>query len=296
MRALLYDEFGPPDVLHVGEAPEPDAGPGQVRIAVRAAAVNPWDWKVRRGGQIEVEFPYIPGVDVAGVVDEVGEGVDDIAAGDAVFGTAVRAGSAEFAVMAHYARKPDAMSFEEAAGYPTVCEASVRCLDIVGVGEGTVLVIEGATGGVGSAAVQFAVARGARVIGTTNEEGFEYARSLGAEPTTYGPGLADRVRALTDRVDAGFDTAGKGGVPALIELTGDPAKVVTTADFDAAELGVHVTSKTSAWHALQEAADLYEQGRFRLAVARTFPLEEAAEAHRLSETGMVRGKLVLRVA
>jgi NADPH:quinone reductase-like Zn-dependent oxidoreductase len=176
-----------------------------------------------------------------------------------------------------------------------VCEAAVRCLDLVGVGEGTVLVIDGATGGVGSAAVQLAVARGARVIGTTNEEGLDYLSALGAEPTTYGPGLAERVRALTDRVDAGFDTAGKGGVPALIELTGDPGRVVTTADFDAADLGVHVTSKTSAWHALQEAAALFEQGRFHLPVAQAFALEDAAEAHRLSETGMVRGKLVLRV-
>jgi NADPH:quinone reductase-like Zn-dependent oxidoreductase len=255
--------------------------------------VNPWDWKVRSGQQIEVEFPYIPGVDVAGVVDEVGEGVGDVAAGDAVFGTAVRAGSAEFAVMAHHARKPEGMSFEEAAGYPTVCEAAVRSLDLVGVGEGTVLVIEGATGGVGSAAVQFAVARGARVVGTTNEDGFDYVRSLGAEPTTYGEGLAERVRALTDRVDAGFDTAGKGGVRALVELTGDPGKVVTTADFSAGDLGVHVTSKTSAWHALEEAAALFEQGRFSLTVAQTFPLADAADAHRLSESGMVRGKLVL---
>ena len=293
MRALMYDEFGPPDVLYVGEAPEPHARPGQIRVAVRAAAVNPWDWKVRRGGMIEVEFPHIPGVDVAGVVDEVGEGVHDVAAGDGVFGNAVGAGSAEFAVMAHYARKPEGMSFEEAAGYPTVCEAAVRCLDLVGVGDGAVLVIEGATGGVGSAAVQFAVARGARVIGTTNEAGYDYVRSLGAEPTTYGEGLADRVRVLTDHVDGGLDTAGKGGVRALVELTGDPSAVVTTADFDAAELGVHVTSKTSSWHALDEAAALFEQGRFSLAVAQTFPFEDAAEAHRLSETGLVRGKLVL---
>ncbi len=295
MRALMYDEFGPPDVLYVGEAPEPHAGPGQIRIAVRAAGVNPWDWKVRSGGQIEVEFPYIPGVDVSGVVDEVAEDVTGVTAGDAVFGTAVRAGSAQFAVMAHHAHKPEAMSFEEAAGYGTVCEAAVRALDLVAVGEGTVLVIEGATGGVGSAAVQFAVARGARVIGTTNEQGYDYVRSLGGEPTTYGEGLADRVRALTGHVDAGFDTAGKGGVRALVELTGDPGAVVTTADFDAGALGVHVTSRTSAWHALDEAARLFEAGRFGLPVAQVFALEQAAEAHRLSETGLVRGKLVLRL-
>lgn len=293
MRALLYDRFGPPDVLHVGEIAEPHAGPGQIRVAVRAAGVNPWDWKVRQGGMIEVQFPFVPGVDVAGIVDEVGDGVDGVLPGDAVFGNAARAGSAEFAVLAHHARKPDAMSFEEAAGYPTVCEAAVRSLDLVGVGDGTTVVIEGATGGVGSAAVQFAVARGARVIGTSDADGFAYVRALGAEPTTYGEGLAERVRALAGHVDACFDTAGKGGVRALIELTGDPGRVVTTADFGAADLGVHVTSKPCAWHALAQAAALFEQGRFSLPVARTFPLENAAEAHRLSETGTVRGKLVL---
>src|SRR3712207_4097427 len=133
----MYDRFGPPDVLYVGEAPEPHAEPGQIRIAVRAAGGNPWDWKARRGGMIEVEFPYIPGVDVAGVVDEVGAGVADVSAGDAGFGTAAGSGTAEHAVMAHYARKAEGMSFEEAAGYATVCEAAVRSLDLVAVGEGT---------------------------------------------------------------------------------------------------------------------------------------------------------------
>jgi NADPH:quinone reductase-like Zn-dependent oxidoreductase len=296
MRALQYDEYGPPSVLHVGEAPEPHAGAGQVRIAVRATAINPWDWKVRRGGTMDVTFPFIPGSDVSGVIDEVGGGAA-ASVGDAVFGSAVRAGAAEFAIVEAFARMPEGLSFEEAAGYATACETAVRALDTVKVGRGMTVVIAGAAGGVGSAAVQFAVAEGARVIGTASEGNHEYLRSLGAEPTTYGAGLVERVRALApDGVDAGVDIAGKGAVRDLIELTGNPKQVVTIADFGAADLDVHVSSSaTRSWHALAEAADLYQQGRFSLPVARTFPLEEAAEAHRLSEEGHVRGKLVLLV-
>jgi NADPH:quinone reductase-like Zn-dependent oxidoreductase len=295
MRALMFDEYGPPDVLHVAEAPEPHAARGQIRVAVRAVAVNPIDCKIRRGGMMEVELPYIGGGDVAGVVDEVGDGVSDVAVGDAVFGGATGAGAAEHAVLQAGATKPDDLSFEQAAGFVTAAETAVRAMDLVAVGEGSVLVIAGAAGGVGSAGVQLALARGARVIGTASEGNHDYLRSLGAEPTTYGDGLADRVRALADRVDAGFDTAGKGAVRDLIELTGDPAKVVSIADFGAAELGAHVTSggEGRSWHALQQAADLYTAGRFSLPVAQTFAFADAAEAHRLSEDGHVRGKLVL---
>jgi NADPH:quinone reductase-like Zn-dependent oxidoreductase len=295
VRALLYDDYGPPDVLHVSEAPEPHAGPGQIRIAVHAVAVNPWDWKVRRGGVMDVELPFIPGSDVAGIVDEVGAGAD-AEPGDQVFGAAVGAGSAEFAVLETFVPKPDGLSFEEAAGFVTAGETAARALDTVDVGDGTVLVIAGAAGGVGSAAVQFAVARGARVIGTASQANHDYLRSLGAEPTTYGEGLVERVRALTDQVDAGVDTAGRGVVADLIELTGDPAKVVTIADYGAAKLGAHVsTGANRAWHALADAAALFEQDRFSLPVAQVFALEDAAEAHRLSEEGHVRGKLILRV-
>jgi NADPH:quinone reductase-like Zn-dependent oxidoreductase len=296
MRALQYDEYGPPSVLHVGEAPEPHAGSGQVRIAVRAVAVNPWDWKVRRGGVMDVEFPFIPGSDVSGVIDEVGDGAA-ASVGDAVFGSAVGGGSAEFALVAAFARVPEGLSFEEAAGYVTASETAVRALDTVKVGRGMTVVIAGAAGGVGSAAVQFAVAEGARVIGTASEGNHEYLRSLGAEPTTYGDGLVDRVRALApDGVDAGVYIVGKGAVRDLIELTGNPKHVVSIADFGAGDLDAHLsTGATRSWHALAEAADLFGQGRFSLPVAQTFRLEDAAEAHRLSEEGHVRGKLVLTI-
>jgi NADPH:quinone reductase-like Zn-dependent oxidoreductase len=144
--------------------------------------------------------------------------------------------------------------------------------------------------------VQLAKARGARVIGTASERNHDFLRSLGAEPTTYGDGLVERVRALApDGVDLAFDTAGKGDIPALIELTGDPARVATIADFSAGQLGVKVTggSEGRAPGALEEAAALIEAGRFSLAVAEAFPLERAGDAHRASEDGHVRGKLVL---
>jgi NADPH:quinone reductase-like Zn-dependent oxidoreductase len=275
MRAVQFDEPGDPEVLHVADVPEPHAGPDEVRIAVRAAAVNPIDVKFR-SGQLKVDLPYTPGFDASGVTD----------AGEEVFGHAEGGAYAEYVVLTQWAPKPAQASFAEAAGWVMAAETATRALDVVGVGEGDTVVIAGAAGGVGSAAVQIAVARGARVIGAAREDDHEYLRSLGAEATTYGDGLAERVG---ERVDAGFDTAGKGAVRELITLTGDPAKVVTIADFGAGELGAHVTSKATAWHALAEVAALFDAGRFRLPVAATYPLEQAAEAH----AARGRGKVIL---
>lgn len=278
MRALSYSEFGGPEVLRVVDVPEPDPGPGQIRIAVRAAAVNPFDWK-QRSGMMGGELPIIPGFDAAGEVEGTGE---------RVFGQAVGGACAEHAVLAHWATMPADLSFEEAAGFVTASEAAVRSLDLVGVADGTTVVIVGASGGVGSAAVQFARERGARVIGTASEANHDYLRKLGAEPVAH-----DGLATLETQVDAGFDTAGRGAVRELIALTGDPARVVTIADFAAGESGAHVSSQTSAWQALGEAAGLFAAGRFSLPVAQVFALEDAAEAHRISEAGHVRGKLIL---
>ena len=280
LRALRYTEFGDPSVLHVSDAPEPEAGPGQLRIAVRAAAVNPFDCK-KRSGAFGGDLPLIPGFDAAGVAEDTGE---------RVFGHAVGGACAERAVLAHWARMPDGLGFEEAAGFVTPAETSVRALDLVHVGTGMTVVIVGAAGGVGTAAVQIARARGARVIGTGRETSHDHLRAIGAEPITH-----DALAALDEPVDAGFDTAGRGAVRELIALCGDPRRVVTIADWDAGDLGVHLTTKSSAWHALGEVARLYAEGRFTMPVAEVFALEDAAEAHRLSETGHVRGKVILRI-
>src|SRR6476660_6230249 len=207
MKAVTFTEYGGPEVLHVADVAAPRPGPGQVRVAVRAAGVNPIDWKARSGILREVmplQFPVVDGREAAGVVDEVGPDVSGVAPGDEVFGFSVGGAAAEEAVLDDYARKPPGLSWEEAAALT--------------------LAVNGAAGGVGIAAVQIARARGARVVGTASEANHEFLRSLGVEPTTYGDGMVQRIRALApDGVDLAFDTAGKGGIPDLVTLTGDPA-------------------------------------------------------------------------
>ena len=197
MKAVRFDRFGGPEVLEIVDLPDPHPGPGEVRIAVRAAG------------------------------------------------------------------------------------------------------LKGASGSVGSAAVQLAVARGAWVIGTASPANHEYLRSLGAEPVAYGEGLVQRVRSLaSDGVDAALDIAGSGVLPELIELAGGAEDVVTIADFAGAqEHGVRFSSGDSgrAVHALAEIGELIESGQFAVPVVQTFPLAEIAEAHRVGEQGRVRGKLVLVV-
>src|SRR4051794_11209047 len=300
MRAVTFTDYGGPEVLGVADAEEPHPGPGQVRIAVRAAGGNPIDWKGRSGAVGEVtplEFPGSDGGEAAGVVDQVGEGVEGVSVGDEVFGFAVAGAAAEYAVLDDFARKPAGLSWEEAAGLPVAVETSVRVVNLLGgLRAGQTIVINGAAGGVGTAAVQLARGRGARVIGTASEGNHEFLRSLGAEPTTYGDGMVERIRALApDGVDLAFDTAGKGAIPDLIELTGDPTTVATIADFSAAELGAKITSGAEgrAPGALEEAAALIEKGDFSLPVAEAFPFDRAGDAHRASEGGHVRGKLVL---
>jgi NADPH:quinone reductase-like Zn-dependent oxidoreductase len=208
-------------------------------------------------------------------------------------------GAAGRALLADYAPIPPSLGFAEAAGLPVAIETATRTLDALGVGAGSRLLVNGAAGGVGSAAVQLAVARGAHAIGTASPANHDYLRSLGAEPVAYGEGLVERVRALApDGVDAALDVAGSGVLPELIELAGGAEHVVTIADFGGAqEHGVTFSSGDAgrAVHALAEIGELIESGRFSLPVAQTFPLAEIAEAHRVSEDGHVRGKLVLLV-
>jgi NADPH:quinone reductase-like Zn-dependent oxidoreductase len=301
VKAARFSRFGGPEVLEIVDLPDPHPGPGQVRIAVRAAGVNPSDWK-KREGLMDPELPQTMGHEAAGVVDELGEGVADVAVGDRVFGlSAEGAAQAELAVLSFYAPIPPSLDFAGAAVLPAAIETATRALDQLGVGAGAgrggTLLINGASGSVGSAAVQLAVARGARVIGTASPANHDYLRSLGAEPVAYGEGLAGRVRALApDGVDAALDVAGSGVLPELIELAGGPEHVVTIADFGGArEHGVRFSRGDTgrAVHVLAEIGELIESGRFTLPVAQTFPLAEIAQAHRTGEDGHVRGKLVL---
>jgi NADPH:quinone reductase-like Zn-dependent oxidoreductase len=299
MKAVRFSRFGGPEVLQLVDLPDPHPGPGQVRIAVRAAGVNPSDWK-KRQGLMDEELPQTLGYEAAGIVDELGAGVADVAVGDRVFGlSAEGAAQAELAVLSFYAPIPALLGFAAAAALPAAVETATRALDQLGAGSGHRLLVNGASGSVGSAAVQLAVARGARVIGTASPANHDYLRSLGAEPVAYGEGLAGRVRALAPGgVDLALDVAGNGVLPELIELAGGPENVVTIADFAGAQkYDVRFSRGDTgrAVHALAEIGALIESGRFSLPVAQTFPLAEVAQAHRVSEHGHRRGKLVLVV-
>lgn len=263
-------------------------------IAVRAAGVNLSDWKKRKG-LMDQDLPQTMGHEAAGVVDELGEGVHDVAVGDRVFGfSADGTAQAELAVLAYYAPIPSSLGFPTAASLPASIETAVRALDQLGVTAGSTVLINGASGSIGSAAVQFAVARGAHVLGTASAANQDYLGSLGAEPTTYGEGLLERVRALApDGVDFALDVAGSGVLPELIELAGGPAQVITVADFNGAErYGVRF-SRGDSGRALEEICQLVESGRFVPPAVRAFPRAEVAEAHRVSGEGRVRAKLVL---
>jgi NADPH:quinone reductase-like Zn-dependent oxidoreductase len=221
-----------------------------------------------------------------------------VAVGDHVFGLSEEgAAQAELAVLAFYAPIPQPLDFVAAAALPAAIETATRALDQLGVAGGSTALINGASGSVGSAAVQLAVARGARVIGTASPANHQYLRSLSAEPVSYGDGLTERVRKLAPNgVDQALDVAGSDVLPELIDLAGGPENVVTIADFTGArEHGVRFSSGDAgrALHALTEIGNLIESGQFSLPVARTYPLAEIAAAHRAGEAGEIRGKLVL---
>ncbi|MFF3362073.1 NADP-dependent oxidoreductase [Streptomyces misionensis] len=297
MKKVSFAEFGGPGVLHLVDAEEPHAGPGQIRVAVRAAGVNPVDWRIREGqklGAHPIELPSGVGLDAAGVVDEVGEGVEGVEVGDRVFGEGSST-YAEFAVLSAWARMPEGLRFEEAAGYPSVVETALRIIREVGVRPGQTLLVSGASGGVGSAVLQIARDRGIRVIGTAGAANQDYLRSLGALATTYGEGWVERVRRL-GRVDAALDLAGTGVIRELIDLTGSPERVVSIADLGAPQLGVRFSGVAGSMpEALATAADLISRGKLHIPVEKSYTLAEAAAAHIDSQAGHTRGRRVIVV-
>jgi NADPH:quinone reductase-like Zn-dependent oxidoreductase len=298
MRALQYTTYGDPDVLEWGDAPDPHAGPGQIRVSVRAASVNPFDWKVFGGmmsnGRPMVGTGYL-GFDAAGVVDEVGEGVTGVSVGDEVLGRGKNT-QAEYAVLDSWAPKPPSVDWAVAAAVGVAGETGERGLRLLDVKAGDTVFIDGGAGGVGAVAVQMAVARGARVIASASESNLGYLRELGAIPVLYGEGMVDRVRAAADgRLDAVFDVAGKTPIDDLISLAPEPSKVVTIANFAGGQAGARVTgggADSRPMEALALVADLLARNELVIKV-QTFPFERAADAYRISQGGHVRGKLVL---
>ncbi|WP_329209712.1 NADP-dependent oxidoreductase [Streptomyces sp. NBC_00683] len=304
MEAIVYEEFGGPEVLRLVRTDDVHAGPGQIRVAVRAAGVNPVDYKIRNGwmeAAFPTPLPATPGSEFAGVVDETGEGVTRFSVGDEVLGRSATGAYAAHALADAdaVAPKPDELGWEEAAALPVATATAARVLDELAVTEGDTLLVHGAAGAVGSAGVQLAASRGATVIGTASPANHDYLRVLGAIPVEYGDGLVERVRAVAPQgVDAVFDAAGKGALAASVELRGGTAdRIVTIADADAAKYGVAFSAgggeRQDEAERLAEYAALAAVGELRIPVAQTFALRDAARAHELSEAGHVRGKLVL---
>ena len=298
MKAVQFDRFGGPEVLQVVEVDEPHAGPDEIRVAVHACGINALDWKLREG-MMGGDLPQRVGIEISGVVDEVGDGVTGVSPGESVFGPAA-AGAADFAVISDFARMPASLDFASAAALPVAFETAVRGLDLLGVQKGETLLINGGAGGVGVTAIQLALARGARVLVTASESNHERLRALGAKPTTYGGGLEDRVRELaTEGIDRVYDMGPGGALPALVAIAGDPQHVLPISDFEGAETaGVKTTGGPDTvrrWDLLNHAAKLVDRGELTVPVQQSFPLEDVADAQRISQAGHVTGKLILTV-
>ncbi|MFJ4090317.1 NADP-dependent oxidoreductase [Kitasatospora sp. NPDC089913] len=304
MKAIAIHHYGGPEAVEYTDLPDPKVGPDSVLVQVRAAGVNPVDWKVRDGlldGLLDAHFPLVMGWDAAGVVRAVGGGVTEFAPGDEVYGY-VRKDTVEHGTYAELvaapvrtlARKPAALDWAQAGGLPLAGLTALQSLRAVGVGPGDTVLVHAAAGGVGHLAVQIARALGARVIGTAGERNHDYLRELGAEPVRYGEGLAERVRALApEGVDAALDLVGGDAVEVSAGLVADPARIASIADFGVkARGGRYVWVRPDA-AGLAELAALADEGRLTVTVASTFPLAQAASAQALSAEGRTRGKIVL---
>lgn len=311
-EVVVATSYGGPEVLTVTDATVPEPGPGQVRIAVRAAGVNPFDQKMYSGvfGADPAKLPMRLGVEAAGVVTAVGSGVTGpggpIEVGDEVI--AYRAPGAYATTLVAPASsvlpKPAALAWEQAAGLMVAGVAAVHALEAIGMRKGETVLIHGAAGGVGLTAVQLAAARGATVLGTANPARHDLLRGLGAIPIAYGPGLADRVRAAApEGIDAAADLVGTDeAVDVSVELVADRYRIATIAGFArGAEAGIKLLGggpgadpgteiRAVARLRLIEAAEV---GRLKVLIAGSYPLREAAAAHRQIMTGHTSGKIVL---
>jgi len=292
--------FGGPEVLQLIDVPAVEPGPGNVIVDVRAAGINPIDWKIRNGymkENFQVPFPHTPGLEVAGVVDAVGEGAD-FAVGDEVFGWSETGAYAEYALAKTLAPKPAGIPWADAAALPVAGETALRVLGLLEIREGETLLVHGASGTVGRFAAQVAVAKGLTVIGTAGSRNLDDLKALGIVPVRYGDGWLDRVReAASGPVDAVFDAAGHGVLPGSVELRGTKDRIVTIADGAAFELGIPFSSGgEQSREVLTGIAGWVTDRGLRIAQGKSYPLAEAAAAQIESEDGHPGGKLTLAIS
>lgn len=305
-RAVIYETFGGPEVLELREVPETHAGPGEVRVRVTAAGLNPMDWALASRPEAAARFgitvPSGFGYDFAGVVDEANGGTTGFAVGDRVFGGALGRAVADFVVVKTPAtaaealfHTPDGISDEVASTLPVAGLTAAAALAAIGLRSGDTVLIGGAAGGVGVFAVQLAKLAGATVIGTAARATFEFLRQLGAEPVAYGPGLADRVRELApDGVTAATDLFGTETAEAALALGVPPERISTVAAGPNPPGGVRPTGGIDAGpDALQRITDAILAGQITVPIAAVFPVEQIRDAVTLQAGRHVHGKIVV---
>ena len=304
-KAVRFDNYGGIDVLRVEDVPRPVPGEGQVLVQVKAAGINPGEDKIRQGLLHErwpATFPSGQGSDLAGVVAETGPGVTGFSAGDEVLGwTDNRASQAEFVLTeaANLIVKPAEVPWEVAGALFVVGTTAYAAVRAVALSPGDTVVVAGASGGVGSIAVQLARRAGATVIGLASEPHHAWLTAHGVIAVSYGDGVADRIRQAAGQVDAFIDTVGGDYVRMAVEdLRVEPSRVDTIANFDAVEkYGVKAEGSAFAASAavLAELAGLIAAGELEVPITETFPLAEVQDAYRRLDQGHVLGKIVLKV-
>lgn len=304
MRAQVIDEYGGVEVLTLSEVDLPIPGRGEVRVRVAYVSLNPIEWKIRSGAfaaMLPMSFPIILGNEVSGVIDALGEGAEGLAVGDRVTGFVRGGGDAEYVVTTpdRLAVVPEALSLRRAAVIPQGAETARRSLGLLNAAPGQTVLVNGAAGSVGSAAVQILVSQGVTVVGTASAGNHDYLRLLGATPVEYGQGLLEELAAVAPHgVDAALDCGAHGFVDqALAVLPAD--RIVTIADFGATTKGVQLAGGDPLAlfaDSFRSVLPLAADGRFTTEVAAEFPLADLASAQTMSEAGHLRGKIVVRVA
>ena len=298
MRAATVDRHGGPEVLRVVELDRPRASSGQVLVRVRASGVQPFDTYARQGRDgFRFALPHQLGNEFAGVVEGVGEAVEDVAAGDEVLGWAAMASQADYVVTDREAivAKPADLPWDEAGAISASGQTALTALAALHVGPDDTLLVHGAAGGAGSAIVQLARRRGAAVIGTASEANHAYLRELGAIPVGYGPGTVERVRAAApDGVTVALDVVGGQALRDALALVPDRGRIGTLVEHSAADgLGVLGIRAQRSGTRLRELVAAYRAGALRVTIRSSHPLEKIADAHRDVESGHGRGKVVI---
>jgi NADPH:quinone reductase-like Zn-dependent oxidoreductase len=304
VRGACYDRFGDEDVLEIrDDLPEPPLGPDAVLVRAHAAGVNPVDLTIRAGrlaGAFPHHFPITPGWDLAGVVEKAGPAVVDVAVGDEVFAY-VRRDDVQWGTAAELvpvpqrcvARKPTSLSFAEAGALPLAGLTAYQALtEVLDVGEGDRVLVHRASGGVGFFAVQIAVALGAHVIGTASPRNHGFLTDAGvAEVLDYSAGPISGQ--LSEPVDAVLDLVGGDTLADAPQQVRDVARIASVVDPSVLGLGGRYVFVRPDVHDLEELARMADAGQLRVPIAKAFPLEQIADAHRMVAEGHVRGKVVV---